>query len=135
MNPTTPSPVASIIIQRYEGFTVALDAGEYGPFTVATLAEADAIIARWAHTAPMGGGYDKCGIRVVWASGETYETRYDITRNCNDTIANHIRAQLSFWCGSRRPAHMTAQQYETCFSRIPAERRAGFAEMLRECAF
>lgn len=42
--------------------------------------EANYILAKWGHTAPSGGGYDKCDIKVEWADGETYSCRFDLHR-------------------------------------------------------
>lgn len=129
---TTATPVLSITIERLEGCDADLITR-----TVASFAEADAVIARWSETAPEMGGYDKCGVVVTWASGDVYETRFDLahpTTRPNARLAHHVRGELEFWSGARCPAHMTTDRYLACVDHVPSNRRAGMVEMLRDCA-
>ena len=129
---TITTPVLSITIERLEGSDADLTTR-----TVASFAEADAVIAKWATTAPKMGGYDKCAAVVTWESGDVYETRYDLahhTSRTNARLAHHVRGELEFWSGAQCPAHMTTDRYLACVDHVPADRRAGMVEMLRDCA-
>jgi hypothetical protein len=129
---TTTTPVLSITIARLEGRDADLLTRN-----VASFAEADAVLARWSETAPKMGGYDKCAVVVTWASGDVYETRFDLahpTSRPNARLAHHVRSELEFWSGAQCPAHMTADRYLACVEHVPADRRAGMVEMLRDCA-
>lgn len=125
------SPVVSVTIERWEGTIEEL--ARDGKHTVATIAEADAILRRWSATV-RPRGCDKCGVEVTWENGEVRGSRYDLERNDPCDIAEHLRRELSFYSGTWCPPHLTAAQHAVILARIPQERRDGMVECLRECA-
>lgn len=107
-------PVKTIWIHRAEGPT--RDLGEH---LVASFETANAILRRWAQTAPDKGGYDKVDFKVTWDDGETYEGRYDLVRE--DTtkadLARHMKEFCSFHGGLWCPPHMKKEVYKEFIER------------------
>jgi hypothetical protein len=114
-------PVKAITINRAEGLIE--ECGK--PVTVATFAEAQAVLIKWGQTAPKGGGYDKVDFSVVWEDGEHYKGRYDMVyggmESDGATLASHISDYLTFLTGSRKPDHMKEQDYRNCIARYVKE--------------
>lgn len=132
MTTTTKTPVLCITIDRVEGRHE-----DVMKCTVGTFDEADALLTRWAQSM-RSGGYDKCFVAIVWESGDVFNTRFDLShpaRRANKPLAQHVRDELVFCSGSERPAHMREDHYQSFVERIPAAKRAGMVEMLRDCAF
>lgn len=67
-------------------------------------AEADATLARWARTAPVGGGYHKCAFVVTWEDGQTYSGRYDLKGGTAPSLAKHMRDFLDYMGKNWRPS-------------------------------
>lgn len=113
--------VTKVWLRRAEGPNWDL-----GQYTVGTLEEADAILRRWALTAPEeGGGYDKVDFKVTWADGETYSGRYDMTHKDAHAadLGGHIRSAMEFYGGLHRSTHLTPEQYESHVATV--EKRTG----------
>ena len=109
--------VKSITITRAEGLIEECDK----PVTVSSFQEAQAVLTKWGHTAPKNGGYDKVDFSVVWQDGEHYNGRYDMVYGGREsdeaTLASHIHDYLTFLSGTRKPDHMTEQDYQNCIAR------------------
>jgi len=129
-------PVTSVEIERAEGLVE-----ECITVTVNSLAEADAVLSRWAVTAPKRG-YDKCDFKITFADGETYSGRYDLsfdrTKQDTATLAEHVSRHCSFYSGlylkTGMPSdmdHMTLAEYTTFLNRHVSEAdRASYAAFL-----
>jgi hypothetical protein len=89
--------------------------------TVATIGDATCLLIQMARDAPTMG-YDKTDFRITWEDGYIYEGRYDLhhlgqqQENPNRSIdlADHVRGFVLFCSGTRRPHHLTEEQYEQC---------------------
>lgn len=80
--------------------------------TGTSLSSVSSRVADWALTAPKAvDGYDKCHIRVEWEDGRVYETRYDLTRDEGVDLASHVRGDIAYFAGLRRPLRLTDEQY------------------------
>jgi hypothetical protein len=82
---------------------------------------ADAVLRSWSHTAPDGGGYDKCDFIVVFDDGENYRGRFDLVRTDNLSLAEHVKQFLMFYAGLRKPDHITEDQYKRAMKRGDTE--------------
>ena len=102
-----------ITLVRGEGPTEECDQ----PVMVGSYAEASAVLARWARTAPASGGYDKCDFSVSWEDGETYEGRYDLQNtgfnDSGETINGQMHSFLGFLAGTVRPAWVDDAKWAT----------------------
>lgn len=104
----------SILLNRAEGLFA-----ECGPVMLETWhdstpwARANAMLLAWSHTAPKGGGYNKCDFTITYASGDTYEGRFDICHLSHGApdLAEHVRREVEFYTGDHCPAHMSAADY------------------------
>lgn len=88
---------------------------------------ADAVLREWALTAPASGGYDKCDFIITWEDGETYEGRFDLTREDrrrSDLLEKHVWESLTFSAGVRKPSHLSKEDYERYLKNIGPERVA-----------
>jgi hypothetical protein len=125
----------SIEIERAEGLS-----SECIAVTVQTFAQAEATLSRWSMTAPDNGGYHKCDFKVTFEDGQTYEGRYDLSRNRADqdapTLADHIARHLSFYAGAHKNelpgylSHMTLADYHRMIGRLTEEQQAEYAAFL-----
>lgn len=79
-------------------------------------AQAQRCIDEICETAPKTGGYDKTDFKVIFADGEEYTGRIDLSHpsyekrditNLADHIAQHCHFHLGLW----RPSHMSVDQY------------------------
>jgi hypothetical protein len=84
-----------------------------------TVGEATCVLMQMAHDAPTLG-YDKTDFRITWEDGYVYEGRYDLhhisqqqenPNRCID-LADHIRGFILFCSGTRRPHHLSEEEYE-----------------------
>lgn len=99
-----------ITIERYEGRHH--ECGKPQTFEgEGCWSKANAMLGAWSRTAPKTGGYDKCGFKVEYEDGETYEGRYDLTGNEWPSIERHMREFLTFYSGERCPGHLKPEQY------------------------
>lgn len=114
-------PVLRIWLNRAEGPT-----SEIGQRTVTSFQDADAVIRRWATSAPATGkGYDKVDYKIDWQNDHSYGGRFDMDRSHvtkSDILAQAVRDGLLFFAGLRRPSSISQEQYE----KFLAER--GFGE-------
>lgn len=63
--------------------------------------QANAVLREWKWTAPHSSeGYDKVDFTVTWPDGETYEGRFDMTRDEYADLAGHVNGFLD-WAVSR----------------------------------
>jgi len=106
--------VKEIWLSRAEGPT-----NDLGEHLVASFETADAILRKWARTAPKWEGYNKVDFRVIWEDGEIYEGRYDLVHQ--DTtradLAGHMKDFCSFHGGLWCPPHMKKKVYEEFMER------------------
>lgn len=82
--------VVTVRVERWEG-------GDTKRFFEGprALEEAEKELHRWSHTAPSGGGYDKCGFTVTFANGDVHSGRFDLERGYPE-LAQHIRGHLRY---------------------------------------
>jgi hypothetical protein len=107
-------PVVSVFLERAEGPTELCRSWDF-----TSLHQADMQLRRNTPTAPKGGGYDKHDFVVIWADGQTYKGRYDLSGDeHNPSIGSHIYTFLT-WIASDPKA-------ESLYS---AEDRKGAGEM------
>lgn len=107
-------PVKSIWLDRAEGYTRDLET-----VTVSSFEAADAVLRKWARTAPEGGGYNKVDFKVTWEDGETYAGRYDLVRadTTKASLSTHMKEFCSFHGGLWCPPHMKRQIYDEFIER------------------
>jgi hypothetical protein len=127
--------IKSIEIERAEGLIT-----ECVRVTVANFAQAESTLGRWSQTAPNNGGYHKCDFKVTFVDGETYEGRYDLSRNRADqdapTLKEHILRHVRFYAGAYREAlpsylsHMTLTNYHRMIGRLTTDQQAEYAKFL-----
>ena len=118
----------SITITRAEG-----SADECGkPETVASFADADAVLMRWSETAPATGGYDKCDFSITWPDGGTYRGRYDLKHHSAEqpSLTRHMVDLAEFYTGQNQPEHMTAADYQQHLASVDQETREAYAAIL-----
>lgn len=126
--------VVRIEVERWEGRISECD----GVHVCETFGEANSLLRIWARTAPEDGTYDKCGFKVFFENGDTYEGRYDLTRK--DFVSASIERQmvdyLRFCTGEGRPAHMEEKRYRDYLAAyIKQEKREGAKKMLETYDF
>lgn len=74
-------------------------------------------------------GYDKHDFMVVFSDGETYEGRLDAKGNGDDCdVQAHVREQVQFMAGVRKPSHMRDAQYQAYIAEDKAEAVAFLAK-------
>lgn len=119
-------PVKSITIERAEG-----PSAECITRTVGSWLDAHVMLRSWSRTAPTSGGYDKCDVVIEWADGQKFATRYDMKRDCsNGTLAEDVRASITFHAGVRCPAHMTEVDYRRYLNDFVKDRQEGYKRLL-----
>lgn len=92
---STRTPVVSVTITRWEGFEEELITRTFEGPEACALAGAE--LRAWARTAPEpGSGYDKCGFRIVWEDGGSYEGRYDLQRDSAADLGAQARGLLQW---------------------------------------
>lgn len=114
------SPIASVrlILTRHEGPVQWVDR----PRAFETFEDAQAQLALWSLDAPEGGGYDKCSVRLIIASGpadgtrgpvETYDAtfRLDLTRAGVRDLRAWLEEAAGYYAGQYEPPEETAPQY------------------------
>lgn len=102
--------VKEVWIRRAEGLPE-----ECVALTLQSIAEADAVLRRWALTAPADGCYDKCDFTIAFEDGDTYSGRYDLKRHDAghaDLIGRHVRQFVEFYAGLWKPPHWSEEDYE-----------------------
>jgi hypothetical protein len=106
-----------ITLTRAEGPTA-----ECGTKSASSFEEADAILSRWALTAPKGGGYDKCDIDVLWEDGLMWSYRFDLTNDGTEGDGRYFKAnlerRLKFYSG-RGCNHLTLGKYKSLLRHVP----------------
>lgn len=89
---------------------------------VASFEEASKFLQEEAKTAPsLNEGYDKCDVKITWANGESYSTRYDLTaldQYRNNHLEWEIQKDLQFAAGTYRPSHLTEEQWDHHLSNV-----------------
>jgi len=86
-------------------------------------------------TAPKSG-YDKTDFKVIFADGEDYEGRIDLSHPSKENrdvpdLANHIAQHVFFDTGNWCPGHLTNEQYVAYLALISRE-DLGFQNSLRK---
>lgn len=67
-----------------------------------------------ARFAPAGGAYDTIDIKVTWVDGQTYDFRFDLTRDhasSEDILADRMRTALHMYAGLSHPNHLTKEAW------------------------
>jgi hypothetical protein len=125
---TLPGGVLSIRLERWEGLSD--ECGQ--PVTVASFAEADALLMRWSETAPAAGGYNKCGYLVTWPDGQTYSGRYDLVHHTREkpSLCADMADGAEYTLGKCCPLHMSEAEYFEQVSRVSDEDAAPAAALL-----
>lgn len=134
----TPEPAPtttvafSITITRVEGPHEECDK----PATLASFADADALLMQWSETAPKTGGYNKCDFVIQWANGDTYAGRYDLKHHTCErpSVAQHMIDECEFHTGKYCPAHMSEAAYQGQLERISDNDRDFYAAILATMA-
>ncbi len=98
-----------IEVERYEGRTHECVKAEVNGPNV--WEEANALLGRWSRTAPKCGGYDKCGFKVTYEDGDTYEGRYDLVGTEWPSLERHMRAHVGCYSGREKPSHLKEADY------------------------
>jgi len=78
-------------------------------------------LAKWGHSAPKNGGYDKIDFLVQWENGHSYGGRFDLQRGGADrgqTFWVNLKNNLGLFSLLRRPISMTDSQWEDFCERI-----------------
>lgn len=140
LEPATPTPepaptttgAFSITITRVEGPHEECDK----PATLASFADADALLMQWSETAPKTGGYNKCDFVIQWANGDTYAGRYDLKHHTCErpSVAQHMIDECEFHTGKYCPAHMSEAAYQGQLERISDNDRDFYAAILATMA-
>lgn len=125
---TQPGGALSIRLERWEGLSD--ECGQ--PVTVASFAEADALLMRWSETAPAAGGYNKCGYLVTWPDGKTYSGRYDLVHHTREkpSLCDDMASGAEYQLGKRCPLHMSEARYFEQVSSVSEEHAAKAAALL-----
>lgn len=107
-------PVKEIWLSRAEGPTWDL-----GERLVTSFEAADAVLRKWAQTAPKWEGRNKVDFRVIWEDGRIYEGVYDLVRQdmAQANLAQHMHEFCSFHGGLWCPSHMKREVYEEFIER------------------
>ena len=134
----TKIPALTIELERCEGRTFECitetvrrfdGSGEAGEVDV--FAMANAMLLRWASTAPKDGGYHKCAFVVTYMDGETYSGRFDLTGNGFPNLADHMRFHCEASSGRRVPGHTTAERWTAYLNDcVPQAKREALALFL-----
>ena len=113
--------VTRVTITRVEGPTELCDI----PTHVDSIDAANRLLARWSHTAPKGGCYDKCDFVIEFEGTEhNYEGRYDLKHGSEELP--DLRTQLDYFTGMAvgiRPKHITPELFERLVLSIDDEER------------
>lgn len=127
-----PIRVASVWLSRAEGKTVECERNRSRFFS--SFVAANRELASWARSAPEGGGYDKCDFVVTYEDGETYEGRFDLTRDhrYGASLEKQMNDFLRFYAGRYCPPHMTHEKYATFLAQEGREERRAACEALLE---
>jgi len=106
--PNSTIPVKVINFHRVEGRT-----DECAPKTFTTWEALRAHVKLAALTAPDDGSYDKCDVVVTWEDGASWYMRFDMERKhrFDGGVATEMFADVTFWSGLHRPAHMNEETY------------------------
>lgn len=118
-------PAIRIHLRRAEGPTEEIN--QYGDRTVRGARAweyAQSILQEWSRSAPEHGGCHKCDIVVTFKDGDEYAAQYDLKRTGSLSVGEHIQRSMSFYAGTRCPAHMTPQQYISYLATLPADTSA-----------
>jgi hypothetical protein len=118
-----------IVITQAEGLSEDCNK----PHTVASFADADALLMVWSEKAPEHGGYYKCDFVVTWPDGNTYSGRYDLKHHRAErpSLAGHMADTVDFYTGKGCPVHMSTARYADFVASVEPERRAQFEEIER----
>ena len=75
--------------------------------------QANAVLRRWARTAPQDGTYHKCDFVVTYADGETYTGRYDLTRSdeTGADLGGHLARVTGLYRGQTRLPEMSDEDW------------------------
>ena len=92
-----------------------------------TIDEADAYLRRMAHDAPKDGSYHKTDFQIVFADGEDYKGRYDLThpdaREGPVSIARHVLRFALHYSGRMKdsdlPSHLPPEIYRANIAKHP----------------
>lgn len=91
----------------------------------------------WGHSAPEGGGYDKCDFEVGWEGGQSYSGRFDMEYGGTDGHGNFwasLRSRLEFYSLRLRPAHFKDSHWANfCKESKESGDDIEAAKMLDEC--
>lgn len=88
---------------------------------ISSYEEAEKLIKEAAQHAPDNGAYDKTKFCITWYDGETYTGRIDIVNSDMFKISplkEHILDHCTFYAGTRKPSHLTQEQYESYISDV-----------------
>lgn len=98
--------IKSVTVERFEGPNSITDWKLVTP----SLEEAERFLTKHRHTAPKDGGYDKCGFKIEWENGVSYEGRYDLSRDSDCNLLAQVRTMCSAILGhdKRFPANLLA---------------------------
>lgn len=109
-------PVKSIWLRRAEGPHMDL-----GQSTVTSFEAADAVLKKWARTAPDDRSYNKVDFKVTWQDEETYDlVKKDEVRA--NLLGSHIQEFLLFHGGLWCPPHLTREDYEDYLERMERQK-------------
>lgn len=101
------SPIKVIRLTRIEG-------AANGPVaaTASSWDEANAILMKWAHTAPTSG-YDKTSFEIEWENGFSYGGRYDIQHPsvAVPDLMRNVQNNALFYTGRYCPGNMPMDRY------------------------
>ncbi len=118
--------VKVIALNRWEG---VCDDAEVNSFE-----EADAVLRKWARTAPSAGGYDKVGFDIIYEDGNAYRGRYDLNHSdiyYANLLGAHVVSNLTWASGRELNPRNEIEQYKKLIeSRIPLEVRENAAKLL-----
>ena len=117
--------MAMTITLRHEN---GKDRAECGSF-----AHADSLLRRWSDGCHRTLGYDKIDFTVVDVDRDLdYRGRYDLVHwsTAFSDLGGHIARSLEYRAGTRRPRHMSDEQYAQAMKSIPPSVQALAAECL-----
>lgn len=126
----TPCGALSITITRGEGPTELCGI----PHTVASFAEAEALLTEWADTVRPGGSCDKVDFSITWADGTGYAGTYELKHHATErpSLARHMVDLADFYTGKGCPAHMSEAAYLRHMEHVSADTRAAYEEVARQ---
>ncbi|MGB4060876.1 MAG: LPD29 domain-containing protein [Burkholderiaceae bacterium] len=104
------------------------------PHTVASFAEADALLLAWADTVRPGGSCDKVDFSVTWPDGTGYAGTYELQHHATarPSLARHMVDLADFYTGKGCPAHMSEAAYLRHMEHVSADTRAAYEEAARQ---